>query len=186
MKQAKQREWYEQWELVQDNELFLFKDWIYPTTLEEFRGKEVLECGCGGGQHTSFIAPFAKSITAVDLNSIRTAKKRNKAFNNITFLEDDIANMKLRKKFDVVFSIGVVHHTDNPDKTIKNMIHHTKKGGKVIVWVYAKEGNYLVEHGVEPVRKLFLSNMSRKNLLLFSKGTTVLMYLPIYTIYLLP
>ncbi len=28
--QKKQKEWYEQWTLVEDNELFLFKDWIYP------------------------------------------------------------------------------------------------------------------------------------------------------------
>ena len=43
-------EWYEQWELLQCNELFLFKDWIYPATLKDFRGKDVLECGCGGGK----------------------------------------------------------------------------------------------------------------------------------------
>ena len=69
-------EWYEQWELLQCNELFLFKDWIYPATLKDFRGKDVLECGCGGGQHTSFVSPFAKSVTAVDLNTVDIAKER--------------------------------------------------------------------------------------------------------------
>ena len=35
MKQKKQKEWFEQWELLADNELFLFKEWIYPFTIEK-------------------------------------------------------------------------------------------------------------------------------------------------------
>ena len=71
--QVKQSEWLEQWTLLQDNELFLFKDWILPNTLEDFRDKEVLECGCGGGQHTSFIAPYAKSVTRYPLWRVASA-----------------------------------------------------------------------------------------------------------------
>src|SRR5688572_24691248 len=144
IKQAKQAEWSEQWKMLQDDELFLFQDWIYPNTLDDFKGKMVLECGCGGGQHTSFVAPYAKSVTAVDLNTTDIAKERNKMFTNVEFVEEDIANMDLGRQFDIVFSIGVVHHTDNPDKTVANLAKHVKPGGKLIVWVYSKEGNYLV------------------------------------------
>lgn len=185
-KQAKQSEWSEQWKLLRDDALFLFKDWIYPNTLEDFRGKTVLECGCGGGQHTSFIAPFAKSITAVDLNTTDIARERNKDFKNIEFIEDDIASMNLGRQYDIVFSIGVVHHTDSPDKTVKNMTKHVKPGGRMIVWVYSKEGNYLVDKIVEPARKRFLTKMTRDSLLMLSRIITVLMYVPIYTVYLLP
>ncbi|MBS1517296.1 MAG: class I SAM-dependent methyltransferase [Bacteroidetes bacterium] len=184
--QKKQSEWNEQWTLLQDNELFLFKDWILPNTLDDFRDKEVLECGCGGGQHTSFIAPYAKSITAVDLNTAEIAKTRNKEFSNIEFVEDDIAKMDLGKKFDIVFSIGVVHHTDDPDLTFENMKNHTRPGGRTIVWVYSQEGNSLVKYGVEPVRKLFLKGMSRKSLLGLSKLITALLYIPVYSVYKLP
>jgi len=184
--QNKQSEWSEQWTLLKDNELFLFKDWILPNTLEDFKDKEILECGCGGGQHTSFIAPFAKNITSVDLNTTDIAKERNKDFKNIDFVEADIAKMDLGKKFDIVFSIGVVHHTDEPDKTFENMKKHTKPGGKTIVWVYSEEGNSLVKYGVEPARKIFLKNMNRKNLLKLSKFTTAILYMPVYTLYKLP
>jgi len=186
MIQKKQTEWHDQWNMLQDDELFLFNEWIYPNTLEDFRDKEILECGCGGGQHTSFVAPYAKSVVAVDLNTADIAKQRNSKSKNIEFVENDIANMQLKKQFDIVFSIGVVHHTDNPDKTVKNLIHHVKKGGKLILWVYSKEGNYLVDRVVEPIRKKFLVNMKREKLLTLSKIITAIMYLPIYSLYLLP
>jgi SAM-dependent methyltransferase len=184
--QKKQSEWYEQWSMLKDDELFLFKDWIYPVTLEDFEGKESLECGCGGGQHTGYVAPYAKHHTAVDLNTPDLARERNRDKTNINYLEADIAKMDLGKQFDIVFSIGVVHHTDDPDATFENMKKHTKSGGKTIVWVYSKEGNWMVENMVEPLRKAFLIKMSRRNLLLLSRGITGMMYLPIYTVYLLP
>ena len=186
MQQKKQSEWHEQWSMLQDDELFLFKDWIYPVTLEDFKGHTVLECGCGGGQHTSFVAPYAGHLTAVDLNTTDIARERNAKFTNIDFVEADLGNMDLGKQFDFVFSIGVVHHTDDPDRTFENMKKHTKSGGKTIVWVYSKEGNGLVAGMVEPIRKAFLVKMSRKGLLTLSRITTALMYLPIYTVYYLP
>lgn len=184
--QAKQQEWSDQWTLLQDDELFLFKDWIEPNKIEDFQGKDVLECGCGGGQHTSFIAPYANSITAVDLNTTEIAKERNKKFSNIEFIESDIASMSLGKEFDIVFSIGVIHHTDNPDATFRNIKKHVRKGGRLIVWVYSEEGNSIVKYLVEPVRKTFLKNMNRKSLLVLSKFITGLMYVPVYSVYLLP
>ncbi len=39
-----------------DQDLALFKQWIYPNTMETFRGKTVLDCGCGRGQHMAFVA----------------------------------------------------------------------------------------------------------------------------------
>ena len=186
MQQKKQNEWHDQWSMLKDDELFLFKDWIYPVTLDDFKDKETLECGCGGGQHTSFVAPYVKHHTAIDLNTADIARERNKQFNNIEFAEADIATMNLNKQFDIVFSIGVIHHTDNPDQTVENMRKHVRPGGKMIVWVYSEEGNGMVKYGVEPIRKLFLKKMSRPGLLFLSKIITLIMYLPIYTIYILP
>ena len=184
--QKKQTEWFEQWNLFSDDEHRLFKDWIYPTVLDDFRGKTVLECGCGGGQHTSFIAPYARHVTAVDLNTAEIARQKNSAFGNITFLEDDIARMDLQQTFDIVFSIGVVHHTDDPDKTVANLKRHVKPGGKLIVWVYAHEGNFLIRSMVEPFRKLFCQTISREKLIVVSRIITGLLYIPVYSVYRLP
>ncbi|OSM06864.1 class I SAM-dependent methyltransferase [Magnetofaba australis] len=186
MSQAKQSEWSEQWTLFQDEEAFLFNEWIQPYALEDLRGKSVLECGCGGGQHTGFMAPYAASVTAVDLNTTQIARERNAQFNNIEFVEADIAAMDLGRQFDVVISIGVVHHTDDPDATVANLKRHVKPGGLLILWVYSAEGNAMVKYGVEPVRKLLLTPLSRPALMRVSQIVTALMYPFIYTIYLLP
>jgi 2-polyprenyl-3-methyl-5-hydroxy-6-metoxy-1,4-benzoquinol methylase len=122
--QSKQREWFDQWSRFQDQEQFLFEDWISPFKLEDFRGLTVLEAGCGGGQHTAFMAPYAKSIVAVDLNTVAIARERTKAYDNVVFEEADIATMDLKYQFDVVLSVGVVHHTDDPDRSVTNLIRH--------------------------------------------------------------
>lgn len=186
MVQLKQDEWRKQWNIFRDEELFLFKEWILPNTLEEFRGKDVLECGCGGGQHTNFVARLAKSITAVDLNTVAIARSRNKGLSNTSFVEADIADMDLGKKFDIVFSVGVIHHTDNPDKTFANIKKHLKPGGKLIIWVYSEEGNFLIKNVVEPIRKSLLSRMNRKSLVFLTGVITFFIYGPVFTIYLLP
>ena len=186
MIQQKQIQWQDQWSLFQNEEIFLFEDWIYPVTLKNFKDKNVLECGCGRGGHTALIAPIAQEITAVDLNTIHLARERNKEFSNINFLTADIATMDLKKEFDIVFSVGVVHHTNHPDKTFANLKRHVKRGGNLIIWVYSKEGNFLAENIIEPVRKVFLRNLNKQWMLALSKFITLLMYVPIYTVYLLP
>jgi len=184
--QPKQNEWLEQWTLLNCNELFLFQEWIAPFTLNDFQNKDILECGCGGGQHTNFMAKYANSITAVDLNTIDLAKKRNALYTNIKFIEADIAQMDLKKQFDIVVCIGVLQHTDNPDHTIKNLKKHLKPGGLLLLWCYSMEGNFLVKNIVEPIRKKFLAKISRKQLVVISKVITSMLYLPIYSLYLLP
>lgn len=184
--QKKQREWHEQWTMLQCNELFLFEEWIAPYSLADFRGKEVLECGCGGGQHTDFMARYAKSVTAADLNTIDIAKQRNRHHSNIIFREADIAEMDLKKQYDIVISIGVVHHTDYPEKTVENLIRHVKPGGLLLLWVYSEEGNLPMKKIVEPLRKAFLRSVDRKTLLRISEILTFMMYFPVFSVYLLP
>lgn len=184
--QQKHNEWREQWLLFQDEEGFLFDEWIAPIVREDFRGKDVLECGCGGGQHTAFVAPLVNSITAVDLNTTDIARARNAEFQNVSFVEADIAEMDLAKQFDIVFCIGVIHHTDNPDLTFANIYKHCKPGGTVIIWTYSAEGNLLVRGIVEPLRKVFLRHMSRPSLVNFSRVLTALLYPIVYSIYLIP
>lgn len=184
--QSRQSEWSEQWSMFQDNERFLFEDWIKPATLADLAGRDVLECGCGGGQHTLFMAEMAKSVTAVDLNTVEIAKRRVAHLNNVSFVEGDLARMDLGRQFEVVICIGVIHHTDDPTATFENLFRHCKPGGRVIIWTYSAEGNELVRFLVEPIRKAILRFLPRPALKSISAAITALLYPFVYSVYLLP
>jgi SAM-dependent methyltransferase len=146
----------------------------------------VLEAGCGGGQHTSLIAAHAASVTAVDLNTAEIANKRNTHLKNIVFVQDDIAAMDLKKQFDVVICVGVIHHTNDPDKTFQNLYRHVKPGGQLVIWTYSAAGNFLMKYFIEPFRKKFLSTIPSARLFTLSRILTVLLYPWVFTVYRIP
>lgn len=184
MSQAKQHEWADQWSRFADEERFLFDEWIAPRTLEELRGVRVLECGCGGGQHTAMMASVAAHVTAVDLNALAIARQRNAGRTNVTFVEADIAGLDLAEHFDTAVCIGVIHHTDDPDRTFEAIYRHCRPGGTVIIWTYSAEGNALVRFVVEPIRALFLQWLPRSILVRLSELITALLYPIVYSVYL--
>ena len=184
--QKKHYEWNYQWETLADNSEFLFEEWIAPYTLEDFCGKTVVDCGCGSGQHIDFIAPYALKVVGIDLNTTEIGRKRNRKHRNVEFIEGDIATVDLGEKFDIVYSIGVIHHTDDVEASFNNIKQMAKPGGTVITWTYSHEGNFLNRAFLEPLKKRFILEIKRKNMLVLARILTVLMYIPIYTVYLLP
>jgi 2-polyprenyl-3-methyl-5-hydroxy-6-metoxy-1,4-benzoquinol methylase len=184
--QDKHPQWQWQWTNFHDDNQWLFTEWIWPNTLEEFRGKDVLDCGCGGGQHITFTAPYAQSVTGVDLNAISCAQEATKHLENVKLVEADLAEMNLGKTFDIVYCIGVLHHTDDPDRTFATIARHCKPGGRVIVWVYSKEGNFLNRTLLEWLKRAILLKLPRSVNLVIAHILTLLLYVPIYTLYLLP
>ncbi|MCM2284785.1 MAG: class I SAM-dependent methyltransferase [Desulfobacula sp.] len=186
VQQVQQTEWHWQWSHHQSETEFLFFDWIAPRTLDDFNGKRVFDAGCGGGHHVRIVAPVARHVTGIDLNAASVASRRLAGFPNVQILEGDIARHQAEEAFDVVYCIGVIQHTDNPDKTFNNLKKLCKRGGLLIVWCYSLEGNELVWRIVEPLRKMFLRHMGRKTVEIISYLITVGLYFPIYTLYLLP
>ncbi len=179
-------EWHDQWAMFSDDEKFLFEEWIAPFTLEDFRGKTVLECGCGGGQHTAMIAPVASWVTAVDPNTIDIAKRRNRNAANVTFVEGFVEELAFEEQFDVVMCVGVIHHTDDPDRTFEAIFRYCRPGGKVIIWTYSAEGNAMVRYLVEPVRRMFLQGLERKTVRWISRVVTASLYPIVHSIYRIP
>jgi len=184
--QKKQSDWNWQWKHLYDNNRWLFTQWIYPNTLNGFRGKSVLDCGCGGGQHLNFVAPYAKEVVGIDLNTPKIARNNARKHKNVRVIEGDIATVSLGRKFDIVYSIGVLHHTNNPTRSFKNIKKMLKNGGRMIIWVYSKEGNYLNRTFLEGIKRIYFLKISKESLALWSRIITALVYLPVYSIYLIP
>lgn len=184
--QRQEPQWAWQWEKIQDDVPWLFEEWIWPNTWDTFTGRDVLELGCGPGHHLSLVAPHCRHATGVDLNAIASARKHVGHLSNVTLLEGDLATLDLGRTFDVVYAIGVIHHTDNPTASFDNARRHCRPGGRMILWVYSHEGNFLNRTLVEGAKKLLIDHLPRPVVWELARLVTALMYLPIYTLYRLP
>src|SRR5271166_6947182 len=84
-----------------------------------WRGKRVLEIGCGIGTDTINFARAGAQVTAVDLSetSIEVARQRAEVFgleDFVTFVNanaETLDGVPLEPGYDLIYSFGVIHHT---------------------------------------------------------------------------
>lgn len=55
---------------------------------------------------------------------------------------------------DLLLSIGVVHHIPDPQEVLVAARKALRPGGRILIWIYGREGNRLYLAVAEPVRKL--------------------------------
>ena len=86
----------------------------------EAKNPNILIAGCGTGQHSITTAARFKSskVLAIDLSlsSLAYAKRKTEelGISNIEYLQADILDLeRLNKQFDVIESVGVLHHMEN-------------------------------------------------------------------------
>lgn len=117
------------------------------TELDEgkVRGKCILDIGCGSGRFVdAAITLGAELVVAIDYSTAIDAAKSNFGSSaSVLFIQGDALNLPLRSgTFDFVYSIGVLHHTPNPQYGVKEAWRVVRDGGEVAVAVYKKGGYY--------------------------------------------
>lgn len=133
-----------------------------------FRDKQVLDLGCGSGYNTLFFLKRGAKCTLVDNNfkSLENAKKVLKKYKkNCTFIHNDIRKLKLKKKFDVLHSKGVFHHSYNQKPMLKKVFPYLKKGG---IFIYANASTN--DNFLRNFQKYVLYKISKKNLDIFANA----------------
>src|SRR3989344_3630927 len=139
-----------------------FRNWTYPLTPDDFRGKAVLDAGCGMGRNSVWPLQWgAKKVVAFDCDnkSLDAAKKNLSSYPQAQVVFSSIYDIAWKNEFDIAFSIGVIHHLKDPKKGIQNMVAALKPGGKLLLWVYSYEGNEWIVKYVNPVRKNITSRL---------------------------
>tara|TARA_B110000967_G_C18809787_1_gene522945 strand:- start:40 stop:966 length:927 start_codon:yes stop_codon:yes gene_type:complete len=131
-------------------------------------GANVLEAGCGTGNTIIKLAETCTtgSFTGVDMtiNSLKIAKKNSEIKNlkNIKFQEQNILNLDLGKKFNVIFCIGVLHHLTDMQKGMQSLVSHLEDDGHLIMWLYGKDGRFKLNLNQRMLSVLFQNESSLK------------------------
>jgi SAM-dependent methyltransferase len=109
-------------------------------SLAEFKGKSVLECGCGPGRFTEIFLRAGANVVAVDMSkAIDVNRENNGDKKNLLLIQGDITNLPFfHGKFDYVFCHGVLQHTPDPEFTFNYLLKYLKSGGKISVDSYRK------------------------------------------------
>lgn len=108
-----------------------------------WQGKRILEVGCGIGTDTINFARAGAQVTAVDLSekSLEIARKRAAVYGlgNIDFIRANAEELTAAlepETFDLVYSFGVVHHTPDPRRALRQMTSLLRTRGSLKIMVY--------------------------------------------------
>jgi SAM-dependent methyltransferase len=111
---------------------------------ELWKGKKVLEIGCGIGTDTISFARHGAQVTAVDLTpkSLDVARQRAQVFgleDRIRFFQADaerLSDYVPVEQYDLIYSFGVIHHTPHPERVIEQLRKYVGPGSTVKIMVY--------------------------------------------------
>ena len=136
---------------------------------------EILIAGCGTGQHAITTASkYKKSkILALDLSfkSLSYAKRKANELkiNNIDFIQGDILDLEsIDRKFDIIESVGVLHHMDNPFKGLKILTSCLNNDSLMLIGLYSEKARQHITQIKNKINRLKLQ-CNYKNIIKFRK-----------------
>ncbi len=127
------------------------KEWHIPEAagFASAQGLKVLEIGCGLGTDGAQFAGAGAEYTGIDLTdaAIELAQKRFELFNLPgKFQTADAEKLDFAdNSFDLVYSHGVLHHTPDAERAVREIYRVLRPGGRVVVMLYHRDSyNYRV------------------------------------------
>lgn len=112
---------------------------------EFFRGRSVLECGCGAGPDTEILLSLGARVVAVDLAGLDVAQANVGRRPDVQFVQASICDLPLRPhSFDIVFCHRVLQHTPDPASALRHILGFVRPGGAAFVHSYARTRRQLL------------------------------------------
>ncbi len=133
------------------------------SVFDDFKGKNVLDAGCGSGFYSLYALKQKASVTAVDLSEsmLDYVKKKDKK-KRIKFYQADLSRglpFIEPESQDYIISALFLHYIENWDTLVKDFYRVLKPGGKLYIsthhpfsdYNYFKKENYFKKYFVEDV-----------------------------------
>lgn len=118
---------------------------------------KVLECACGTGAISIYIAKKAKRLVATDysVGMLRQARKKLSSFSNVRLAKADITKLKYAdNSFDKVVAGNVIHLLPEPKAALQELTRVCKPGGRLIIPTYINDTKSTNKASVRFLEKL--------------------------------
>lgn len=125
--------------------------------LESCRGKKVLEVGCGNGRDARYLLANGIDYRGLDrsFRGLQLCQKMVEAAGlRGQFVNGDAARLPFPDgEFDLVFSIGVLHHVHDMETACREVVRVAKPGATVRVMLYNRHSYHylLVNYLIRPL-----------------------------------
>ena len=126
-------------------EMFSYRKHMVVTEmqLETLQGLDVLEIGSGGGAHSALFQKYGANVMSIDITPERvlsTSKKLSllNGSKGVAFLSDAENLPFNNESFDIVYSNGVLHHSENTEKCVEEVYRVLKPNARAILMLYSK------------------------------------------------
>jgi SAM-dependent methyltransferase len=131
--------WTETPLLLTEQERYSTYRWLYHVAeFREHAGDKVLEVGCGAGTDLLQFAKHGAIATGVDLTASHVDLARRRLDGLALVYQADMRKLPFADNtFDYVYSHGVLHHSDEPEKVVREMLRVLRPGGRMNIHVYA-------------------------------------------------
>ncbi len=123
----------------ESEETFRLKTGLRPDDVDD---KLVLDVGCGMGRFADVVSRWGGKVIGIDLSlAVEAAYANLGGRENVRILQADLFHLPFRPgTFDIVYSLGVLHHTPDCEKAFRQLMPFVRPGGRVCVWVYGTMG----------------------------------------------
>lgn len=100
--------------------------------------RRALDMGCGSGRWALLAAPMVDELVAVDASPDALAvARRNVTLGNVCFVQATPEALPFPDEhFDLIFSIGVLHHVPDTEGAIRSLAQKLRSGGTLLLYLY--------------------------------------------------
>ena len=150
-----------------------------------FKGKLVLDAGCGAGAQSGWLlgTGCARLVVSIDLSSaIDVSNTKLSDYDNWIGIQGDVTNIPfLDNSFEIIYCEGVIQHTQNSLDCVTELARVARNGATILATHYTKSKKFLGMFNLWLISlgRRYTSRIERDKLFLLCGFFSLLTYIPL-------